>query len=205
MDLSQVYPFNSWDVARETAVRDLIATAKYAGAETNSLIPRNDGTPAGDLQSALKANSPMLQNADMAALIEPLGFGRSSLLSTTDLIAEIDGEPLFKIVHDTFHHTLADGGPIFAQHTGIVHISGVTDPDLSEDQLEAEHRVLVDPNDRLGNISQLRDLMAAGYLGPVSFECLSPQTHALADPFGAIKQSIDFITSELRRDAARAK
>ncbi len=154
--LSQVYPFNAWDAERETAVRDLIATATAAGAETISLIPRNDGTQAGDLQTALTAILPMLQDAGMTALIEPLGFGRSSLRSKAELIAAIGGETHFKIVHDTFHHTLAGGGPIFPQQTGIVHISGVTDPDLTVDQMEDEHRVLVDQNDRLGNISQLR-------------------------------------------------
>jgi len=200
--LSQVYPFNAWDAERETAVRDLIATATAAGAETISLIPRNDGTQAGDVQTALTAILPMLQDAGMTALIEPLGFGRSSLRSKAELIAAIGGETHFKIVHDTFHHALAGGGPIFPQQTGIVHISGVTDPDLTVDQMEDEHRVLVDQNDRLGNISQLRDLMAAGYDGPVSFECFARQIHALADPYTAIKQSIDFITSELRRDAA---
>ena len=44
--LSQVYPFNSWDDERDEAVQSLIATAKAAGAETISLIPRNDGTGA---------------------------------------------------------------------------------------------------------------------------------------------------------------
>lgn len=202
LGLSQVYPFNQWDNARVAAVRDLIATAKSAGAETVSLIPRNDGTEADDLQTTLAAILPMLQEADTIALIEPLGFARSSLRSKVELVAATGDTPHFKIAHDTFHHTLAGGGPLFPQHTGIVHISGVTNPDLSVDQMADEHRVLVDHNDRLGNVTQLRDLMAAGYRGPVSFECFAPQVHALADPFTAIQQSMDFITSEQRRIAA---
>lgn len=209
--LSQVYPFNSWDDAREAAVRALIDTAKAAGAETISLIPRNDGTGLGNgerqakVRVALKGILPMLKDADLVALVEPLGFGRSSLRSKSelvDLIDGIDGTAYFKLVHDTFHHTLADGGAIFPEYTGIVHISGVVDPSLGIDQMEDEHRVLVDADDRLGNVAQIQALFAAGYDGPVSYECFSPQTHALTDPYTAIKRSFEFIASQLKREAA---
>ena len=40
--LSQVYPFNSWSDAIADEVAALIATANSCGAETISLIPRND-------------------------------------------------------------------------------------------------------------------------------------------------------------------
>ncbi|KMK68991.1 TIM barrel protein [Puniceibacterium sp. IMCC21224] len=208
--LSQVYPFNTWDTEREAAVRTLIATAQKCGAETISLIPRNDGTQTADgerqanLRTAMTAILPMLQDAGLVALVEPLGFGRSSLRSKTELveaITEIGGEH-FKLVHDTFHHTLAGGGPIFPGHTGIIHISGVVDPALGVDQMEDEHRVLVDASDRLGNTDQIAALLAAGYQGPVSYECFSPQTHALTDPYTAIKRSFDFISSQLREKAA---
>ena len=105
-------------------------------------------------------------------------------------------------MHDTFHHTLADGGPLFPEQTGIVHISGVVDPSLSIDQMEDEHRVLVDEHDRLGNIDQIKALLAAGYDGAISYECFAPEIHALADPQTALKRSFDFITSELQAKAA---
>lgn len=209
--LSQVYPFNSWDDEREASVRTLIDTAISAGAESISLIPRNDGTGLGNgerqanVRVAMKAILPMLRDADLVALVEPLGFGRSSLRSKTelvDVIEAIDGKAHFKLVHDTFHHTLAGGGPIFPEYTGIVHISGVVDPALDIDQMEDEHRVLVDADDRLGNIAQIGDLLSAGYDGPISYECFSPQTHALADPFAEIKRSFEFIASQLQRQAA---
>ena len=209
--LSQVYPFNTWDADREAAVLSLITTAKQAGAETISLIPRNDGTELADgerqqnLRKAMAAILPMLQDADMVALVEPLGFLRSSLRSKADLvdvIDAIDGTAHFKLVHDTFHHTLADGGPIFPEYTGIVHISGVVDQSLTVDQMEDEHRVLVDQDDRLGNIDQIHALIDAGYDGPISCECFSPQTHALADPYTEIMRSFDFMTSKLRQKAA---
>ncbi|MBS1301176.1 TIM barrel protein [Loktanella sp. SALINAS62] len=209
--LSQVYPFNSWDADREAAVRQLIDTAVAAGAETISLIPRNDGTGLGNgerqanLRVALKAILPMLQDAGLTALVEPLGFKRSSLRSKSDLvdtITAIDGQSHFKLVHDTFHHTLAGGGPMFPEYTGIIHISGVVDPDLGIDQMEDEHRVLVDEHDRLGNIDQIRALLNAGYDGPVSYECFSPATHAMREPYAEIKRSFEFISAQLRAKAA---
>lgn len=209
--LSQVYPFNSWsdDILKE--VRDLITTAESCGAETISLIPRNDGTQTGNgerhanLRIALKNIKPMVEDAGLVALIEPLGFARSSLrskLETVETIAALDADYVFKIVHDTFHHTLAGGGAMFPAQTGIVHISGVTDPTLGIDQMEDADRVLVDERDRLGNVDQIRALLKAGYDGPISYECFSPEIHALTDPQTAIRKSFEFISSQLAAEAA---
>lgn len=209
--LSQVYPFNSWSDDISAEVSDLIAVARACGAETISLIPRNDGTETGNgerhanLRIALKHIRPMVEDAGLVALIEPLGFARSSLRSkqeTVETIAALDAEHVFKIVHDTFHHTLAGGGPLFPQHTGIVHISGVVDPSLGIDQMEDAHRGLVDERDRLCNVAQIRALLKAGYDGAISYECFSPETHALTDPQRAIRRSFEFISSQLAAEAA---
>ncbi len=209
--LSQVYPFNSWDAKRENAVRSLIGIAQAAKAETISLIPRNDGTGVGNgerqanLRVAMKAILPMLQDAGITALVEPLGFLRSSLRSKAELVETIQaigGEASFKLVHDTFHHTLAGGGAMYPEMTGIIHISGVTDPALRVDQMEDEHRVLVDGADRLGNVAQIGALLTAGYDGPVSYECFSPVTHAMPDPYSELKRSFEFIAAELQLQSA---
>ena len=209
--LSQVYPFNNWSTDIEAEVAALIATAKASGAETISLIPCNDGTGLGNgerhanLRVALKAVRPMVDDAGLIALVEPLGFLRSSLRSKADLVDTIEAlnaSDQIKLVHDTFHHTLAGGGPFFPQHTGIIHISGVTDPDPAVEQMEDAHRVLVDGGDRLGNVQQIAALLAAGYDGPISYECFSPETHNLTDPLAAIGQSFDFISSQLAAQAA---
>ncbi|MDD7971890.1 TIM barrel protein [Roseinatronobacter alkalisoli] len=211
LGLSQVYPFNSWNDDRAAEVVSLIDTAKRAGAETISLIPRNDGTGGAEgerqanLRVALKECYPMLGAADMIALVEPLGFVRSSLRSKTELvemIAALDMADRVRIVHDTFHHTLAGGGALHAAQTGIVHISAVVDPALPVEQMEDEHRVLIDSRDRLGNIDQIAALLAAGYDGVFSYECFSPETQALADPLTALRQSFDFISARLRAKAA---
>ncbi len=211
LGVSQVYPFNSWsaDIAREVA--DLIAVARAAGGETISLIPRNDGTRQEpverreNLRQALAAAKPMLEDAGMVALVEPLGFGRSSLRSKAELVEAIDAldaRPVYRLVHDTFHHTLAGEGPLFPDYTGIVHISGVVDPTVGVDAMEDEHRVLVDARDRLKNVEQIAALLAAGYDGAFSYECFSPEPHALADPDVQIRKSFDWIASQLTAPAA---
>ena len=167
--LSQVYPFNDWSEAIRHEVAGLITTAQDLEAETISLIPRNDGTKIGGdvLRTALREILPMLQEAEMVALVEPLGFERSSLRTkaeTIEAIEAVGGKAHYKIVHDTFHHTLAGETEYFPDYTGIIHVSGVTDPGLTVGQMEDEHRVLVTSDDRLGNIEQIAALLAAGML-----------------------------------------
>ena len=207
LGLSQVYPFNQWSNAVRTDVSALISTAKACGAETISLIPRNDGLAAAsgerqsNLRAALREIKPMLADARITALVEPLGFERASLRyksEAIDAIEAIGGQNEFKIVHDTFHHFLAGEREFFPEWTGIVHISGVTDRSISPRQMEDEHRVLVGAGDRLGNVAQLRALQAAGYRGPISVEAFSPKVHAFDDPAPCLAASIEFIKAQLR-------
>jgi len=209
--LSQVYPFNAWSDDVRAEVAALIEAAVGCGAETISLIPRNDGQGLGhgereaNLRLALREIKPMLEAAGLVALIEPLGFAVSSLREKAEAVAVIESlsaADRYKLVHDTFHHHLAGGGPFFPEYTGIVHVSGVVDPNLSVSAMRDEHRILVDADDRLGNIEQLAYLRAAGYTGPISFEVFSPAVHDLADPETALRESIDFIESQLAKKAA---
>ncbi len=204
LGLSEAYGFNTWSEPMRAKVQLLIDQAKASGAESISLIPRNDAPDwsaserMAALRGAIAAILPMLDKADMVALIEPLGFTTSSLRSKAEAVEAIEAEGglgRFKLVHDTFHHHLAGGGPIFPEHTGIVHISGVVDPSLKPEQMQDGHRILVDARDRLGNIAQIRALTQAGYTGAFSYEPFSPLVHALADPEKALRESFDFITA----------
>jgi 2-keto-myo-inositol isomerase len=208
--LSQVYPFNDWSDARRKEVDALIRAALACGAETISLIPRNDGTGLGhgerlaNLRVALREIAPMLDAAGLVALVEPLGFETSSLRSkaeAVDVIESLGAAKNYRVVHDTFHHHLAGGGPIFPEHTGIVHISGVVDPHLAVSDMRDAHRVLVDERDRLGNVAQIRALLGAGYRGPISYEAFSPLVHGLADPEPALRDSIAFIADRIEAAA----
>ena len=55
------------------------------------------------------------------------------------------------------------------------------------------HRVLVDADDLLGNVAQIRALLAAGYTGPISYEPFAASIHALVDPKSALAVSMTFI------------
>jgi len=148
----------------------------------------------------LSALKPMLEAAGIVGLVEPLGFEICSLRlksEAAEAIEELGAKSTFCLVHDTFHHHLAGEPAIFPELTGLVHISGVSDPTVSVADMRDPHRVLVDASDRLDNVGQLRALLSAGYAGPASFEAFAPEVHALKDPVAAIKESMAYITGQL--------
>ena len=209
--LAEVKMFNDWSDAKRAEAESLMQIAVAAGAEAVSLIPRNDGVATDRAQSravmtvALRELLPMLRAHGLRAMVEPLGFEVCSLRYKSDLVDVIEslgGTDTYKIVHDTFHHHLAGGGPIFPHHTGIVHISGVTDPTVTVADMRDGHRVLVDAADRLGNIAQIAALQEQGYTGPISFEPFAASVHALRDPKQALTASMNFIRSGLAAIAA---
>jgi 2-keto-myo-inositol isomerase len=131
------------------------------------------GSPAlpTGLPAALDGLEPILENASVRGLIEPLGFPRSSIRTQDVVEAEFSrrGNPdCFGIVHDSFHHAIARD-PHYSVHTALVHLSGVPDLGLPLEELGDEHRVLVGSDDILGNIEQVRRLMDVTD-GPWSFE-----------------------------------
>jgi 2-keto-myo-inositol isomerase len=147
----------------------------------------------------------MLEDHGLTGLVEPLGFPICALrhkAEAVEVIEALGAAGRFRLVHDTFHHALAHGGPFFPQHTGIIHVSGVVDPTVSLAQMTDAHRILVDAADRLGNIDQIATLAAAGCTAPVSFEAFAPQVHASATPEADLASSIKFIREGLARKAA---
>jgi 2-keto-myo-inositol isomerase len=211
--VAEVKRFNDWSADKAAEALALMKIAKAAGAEAVSLIPRNDNLAMaqGERQAALKAAltglKPMLEDHNLTGMVEPLGFPICALrhkVWAAEGIEAVQAKGRFKLVHDTFHHTLAHGGPLFPEHTGIVHISGVVDPQVEVEAMQDAHRGLVDASDRLGNLAQLRALRAAGWNGPVSYEAFAPETHSLADPKSALRASMDFITRDaLQSDDAK--
>jgi 2-keto-myo-inositol isomerase len=209
--LAEVKMFNAWSDTKRAEALALMKIAVACGAEAVSLIPRNDNLGMGNgerqanLRLALRDLKPMLEDHNLTGMVEPLGFEICALRYKSEAVEAIDAlnaKGCFKLVHDTFHHHLADEGPIFADYTGIVHVSGVVDPKLSVGEMRDAHRVLVDGRDRLGNIEQIAALHAQGYSGPVSFEPFAKEVHDLADPAAALGQSMEFIRSRLSAAAA---
>jgi len=201
--------FNEWNPTRE---REAIALADYArscGARAIILVPVNDGSGQADgerqknVETALRGLKPVLRDRGIIGLVEPLGFTICSLRKKSEAAAAINaagGD--FKLVHDTFHHHLAGEQQTFPALTGLVHISGVEDTGLKVADMRDKHRVLVGPNDRLGNIEQIHALRAAGYHGPFSFEPFAEELRTLPDPAAALRASMDFIGTRILSLAA---
>ena len=203
--------FNEWTPARAAEAEALARYARDCGAKALILVPTNDGTGGEDgarqanLRTALTALKPILHQFGITGLVEPLGFEICSLRSKREAvegIRAVGGEGVFKVTHDTFHHTLAGEPDIFPDMTGLVHISGVEDRALAPSDMRDAHRVLVGPGDRIGNVDQLRRLLAAGYGGPVSFEPFAAELRTLSDPAAALRASMAYIEGSLARAAA---
>jgi 2-keto-myo-inositol isomerase len=202
--LAEVKMFNDWSDTKRAEAAALMQIAVAAGAEAISLIPRNDGVATARADSravtetALRELLPMLRAHGLKAMVEPLGFEVCSLRYKdilADVIDAVGGQGTYFMVHDTFHHHLAGGGAIYPDLTGIVHVSGVTDPSVSVSDMRDGHRVLVDADDRLGNLAQITALRAAGYTGPISYEPFAASVHALADAGPALRASMQFIST----------
>ncbi|MBB3318119.1 MULTISPECIES: TIM barrel protein [unclassified Rhizobium] len=206
LSINALQRFNDWSLERKDEAKDLIGYARDCGARALVLVPKNDGTGRADgerqenLRRSLIELKPLLDAAEIIGLVEPLGFEICSLRSKAEAAAVIDAleaRSTFRLVHDTFHHHLAGEDRLFAELTGLVHISGVIDPSVSRSDMRDPHRVLVDGEDRLDNLGQIKALLAAGYQGRFSFEPFAAEVHGLEDPSSSLRASMDFLSSSV--------
>ena len=148
---------------------------------------------------------PILDRAGILGFVEPLGFAECSLRlkrEAVEAIEAVGGAGTFKLVHDTFHHYVAGETELYADRTGLIHVSGVSDPAVGVERMRDPHRVLVDARDRIDNVGQVRALVAAGYAGPVSFEPFSADVHAMPRVEDAIRSSMEIISGGVTETAA---
>ena len=202
LSINALYPCNVWSGDLPDRAVAMADYAAKCGAQALVMCPLNDGTEVtfDDLVAALTAMKPILDERGLTGLVEPLGFPISSMRKKATAIQAIkaaNGEGTYKLMHDTFHHHLAGETEFFPEWTGLVHISGVTDPDVTVDDMLDAHRVLVDGDDRLENIPQIKTLLDMGYTGPFSFEPFAKDVHDLADPEQALAASINHVKSAL--------
>jgi 2-keto-myo-inositol isomerase len=196
LSINALQRFDDWRTPRPSQAATLADYAQACGAEALVLVPTNDGSRPDRLLPALEGLRAILQSRGLTGLVEPLGFESCSLRRKSEAaaaIAAVGGEGVFRLVHDTFHHHLAGEADIFPKLTGLVHISGVVDQSLAIEAMRDAHRVLVAPEDRLGNIAQVRALIAGGYSGFLSFEPFAAEVQDLAEPAEAIRRSMDLV------------
>lgn len=207
LSINALYPFNLWAGDLPDRAQRMADYAAECGAGALVMCPLNDGNkvPHSEVVRALDAMKDILHERNLTGLVEPLGFPVSSLRNKAEAITaitEAGADGTYALMHDTFHHHLAGEAGLFPNRTGLVHISGVTDPGVEVDDMLDAHRVLVDGGDRLKNISQIRALLAGGYDGPFSFEPFAKEVHNSADPEAALRQSMDFILAALAEEGA---
>jgi len=204
--LSEIKAFDRVTPACLATTAELVEAATACGAEAVSLIPCNDDEqlPATErkrrLCCALREYLPYFENTGITALIEPLGFDSASVRFKADVVNAVDavgGNHVFRLIHDSFHHRLSGESEVFATMTGLVHVSAVKSSVLAIDQFRDHNRVLDFRSDRLNTIEQLRALQAGGYEGPISFEPFAPEIHALRNPFGLLRRSVNLIREHL--------
>ncbi|MDA3835193.1 MAG: TIM barrel protein, partial [Spirochaetales bacterium] len=121
--------------ARTAELRQLLKIAKAAGIEAVVLCPVNDKPEPRSEQErmedtvrALKTYGSLFKEYGIFGYIEPLGFVQCSLRFKKQAVEAIEKSGFaecYKLVHDTFHHYLAEETELYPEYTGIVHMSGV--------------------------------------------------------------------------------
>lgn len=200
---------------------EAIALARYArdcGAEALVLCPTNSRSDARSaderhaaLVDALNKLQPILNEHGLVGLVEPLGFEECAVRRKSQAVrafeeikARSGDDKTFRLVHDTFHHHLAGEELFFPAWTGLIHISGVEDDAVTVPDMRDGHRVLVGGADRLGNVAQLRTLLAAGYAGYASFEPFAEEIAAATDIEARLAASMAYLNQDLSEGAATA-
>ncbi|CAK7192828.1 hypothetical protein COMNV_01037 [Commensalibacter sp. Nvir] len=207
LTINALYPFDLWNRDREKQAGTLFEMAEHMGVHAIVCCPFNEKndvrTPderKKDLYTALTHLKKLCLASGVRAFIEPLGFTQSALRrkkDAVDAINAVEGQGVFKLVHDTFHHHLAQEKNFFVEYTGIVHVSGVMDSSIALNHLLDAHRVLVYSADQLENIDQLKQFQIARYKGYVSYEPFAESVQNSGTIQRDLKESMNFIRNQL--------
>ncbi len=205
--LAEIKSFDTLKDDEISQSMELLDIAEQLGADAVSFIPNNDGLKfdGAQFRKVLQAFAGPLKSRGLVGYIEPLGFETCGLrfkVDVVDALAELGLTDQFMLIHDTFHHHVAGEKEMFPQHTGHVHISGVSDQSVSTGNMTDAHRGLVEPIDRLGNISQIQSLLDGGYRGSFSFEVFDPSVQTDPHLSDRLERSMTYISSALLQEAA---
>jgi 2-keto-myo-inositol isomerase len=176
--------FNDWSAAREAEARHIVAYAAKLGAPGVVLCPVhnpdhgwNEVDCENNLRFGLKNLRPILIEYGVTGYVEPLGMAGSTMKMqgmAVSAIEDVDGWDAYQLCYDTFQYFRCGDTKLFPERIGLAHMSGIVRNDLSPAELTEPDRGLIDADDRVANISQLKALKTAGYDGFVSMEPFSP-------------------------------
>jgi 2-keto-myo-inositol isomerase len=203
INVNALQRWNQWGKEKADEAKKLAEYTALTGAKNLILVPTNDTkfkraheARLEGIRVALDGLKSILKDHGLVGCIEPLGFVECSLRLKSEALAAIDavgGAKRFKLTHDTFHHHVAGEKELFADHTGLIHVSGVTDKKHTAATMRDPQRVLVDTNDTIDNRGQVRKLFAAGYKGYVSFEPFSAGVHKSKMIARELARSMDYL------------
>lgn len=196
--------FNDWSDERAREAKAMIAYTAALGAPGLVLCPAHtpqnwDAARAGSqLREGLRQLAPILRDHGVTGYVEPLGM-RHSTLTRQDMaataIAEVEGWDCFALCYDTFQFFRCGDDALVPGRIGLAHISGISRPDLAPQDLTEPDRGLVFAGDRVGNIAQLRSLIAAGYSGYISLEPFDPGVQGDPDLPRKLRASLDHVAA----------
>jgi 2-keto-myo-inositol isomerase len=203
INVNALQRWNQWSKAKADEANKLAEYTALTGAKNLILVPTNDKKfrPSTEerldgIREALTGLKAILKDHGLIGCVEPLGFEECSLRLKSEALAAIDdvgGAKRFKVTHDTFHHFVAGEKEVFGARTGLIHVSGVTDPKYTRDTMRDAQRELVDAHDMIDNKGQVQRLIASGYKGYVSFEPFAPQVHKSRQIARDLARSMDFL------------
>ncbi len=203
INVNALQRWNQWSKAKSDEAKKLAEYTALTGARNLILVPTNDtkfkpsqAERLDGLRVALDGLKGILKDHGLVGCVEPLGFVECSLRLKAEAIAAIDdvgGAKRFKVTHDTFHHFVAGEKDVFADRTGLIHVSGVVDRKHNAATMRDAQRVLVDGQDMIDNRGQIKRLMAAGYKGYISFEPFSKSVHASKQIARDVARSMDYL------------
>jgi 2-keto-myo-inositol isomerase len=205
INVNALQRWNQWSKAKADEAKKLAEYTALTGAKNLILVPTNDKKfrPSPEerldgIRNALSQLKGILKDHGLIGCVEPLGFEECSLRLKAEAIAAIDavgGAKRFKVTHDTFHHFVAGEKDVFADRTGLIHVSGVVDQKYTAATMRDPQRVLVDAHDMIDNKGQVKALMDAGYKGHVSFEPFSAEVHKSKKIARDVARSMDYLES----------
>ena len=182
--------------AKEIRCRGVILCPNCSASDRRSAEQKEQ-----DTLDSLVLLAPLFKIYQVIGLVEPLGFGISSLRShlLTQSIIRKSAAP-YKMVLDTFHYYLSDvaqaefDAHIDVNTIGLVHLSGVEETRLKS-TLTDEDRIMLSEQDKLNSKQQVANLERLGYQGIYAFEPFSSQLNVWseADIEREIRQSITYL------------
>ena len=206
LSINALQKFNIWNNEREIELLKLCNYASKANIWAIVLVPLNDGSALNQtdqidlLKISLRNISKILNNYDLTGLVEPLGFMQSTLRKKSLVIQVIEEFQItnIKLLHDTFHHKLSEENNFYINTTGLVHISGVSNQ-FKDHKLTDDYRTVIENNDLIENINQIKKFLKSGFNGVFSFEPFSEKFINDVDKLNLTQKTFDFILSNLAK------